>query len=116
MKALVEIIQVILSLFAGNKKERLTQPSVEYKELGIDKEGEEMGITAKLSEEDLEHAKEFLHRQQDKLCYASDCADVTGEGDGCSGAKQLAVVRELVEDEAVLNKILALNARRVLKI
>jgi hypothetical protein len=58
MKALLEIIQLILSLFSGNKKERLTQPSVEYKELGIDKEGEEMGITAQLSEEDLEHARE----------------------------------------------------------
>jgi len=57
MKALVEIIQVILSLFTGNKKERLTQPNVEYKELGIDKEGEEMGITAPLSDEDLEHAR-----------------------------------------------------------
>lgn len=65
---------------------------------------------------DLDHAKEFLHRHQDKLCYASDCADTAGEGDGCSGSKQLALVRELVEDEAVLNKILALNARRVIKI
>lgn len=65
---------------------------------------------------DLEHAKEFLHRHQDQLCYASDCADTEGQGDGCSGAKQLAVVRDLVTDEAVLNKILALNARRILKI
>lgn len=65
---------------------------------------------------DLDHAKEFLTRHQDKLCYASDCKDHEGEGDGCSGSKQLAVVRDLVDDEAARNKILALNARRVLKI
>ena len=58
MKVLLEIIQAIISLLAGKKKERLTQPNVEYKELGIDKEGEEMGITAPLSDEDLEHARE----------------------------------------------------------
>jgi len=58
MKALVEIIQMILSLLFGSKKEKLLQPNVEYKELGIDKEGEEVGITAPLSDEDLEHARE----------------------------------------------------------
>lgn len=65
---------------------------------------------------DLDHAKDFLQRHQDKLCYASDCADTEGQGAKCSGSKQLALVRELVEDETVRNKILAINARKVLKI
>ena len=60
MKILIEIIQLILSLFRGNQKERLTQPSVEYKELGTDPEGESIGTTADLSSEDLEHAREQL--------------------------------------------------------
>lgn len=63
---------------------------------------------------DLEHAAAFLHRHQDKLCYASDCADVEGQGDKCSGAKQRDVIRRLVPEPEVRAKIFASNARRVI--
>jgi len=58
MKALLEIVQLILSLFAGNKKEKVTIPSKDFKVLGTDKDGEELGTYADISEEDLEHARE----------------------------------------------------------
>ena len=57
MKVLFEIIQAILSLLAGNKKERITEKSSEFKALGIDEQGEELGTTADISDEDLEHAR-----------------------------------------------------------
>ena len=64
MKLLLEIIQAILSLFAGNKKEKVLTPSVEYKALGTDKDGEEWGITADLSEEELELARQQFEIDQ----------------------------------------------------
>jgi predicted TIM-barrel fold metal-dependent hydrolase len=64
---------------------------------------------------DLEHATAFLHRHQDKLCYASDCADVEGEGEKCSGAGTSDIVRQLVPEPEVRAKIFAKNAQRVIK-
>jgi hypothetical protein len=58
MKLLLEIIQAVLALFAGNKKQKVLTPSAEYKALGTDKEGEEWGITADLDEEELELARQ----------------------------------------------------------
>ena len=59
MKTILEIIQALVSIFTtGNKKEKLLTPSVEYKKLGTDSEGEEWGTTADLSDEDLQHARE----------------------------------------------------------
>ena len=58
MKALLEIIQTILSLFGGTKKQKVTTPSKDFKPLGTDNNGEEWGTTADLSEEDLDHARE----------------------------------------------------------
>ena len=57
MKLLLEILQVILSLFAKGKKERITESSSDFKELGKDSDGEVIGITADISDEDLEHAR-----------------------------------------------------------
>ena len=66
MKLLLEIIQAILSLFAGNKKEKVLTPSVEYKPLGKDKDGEEWGTTADLSDEDLAHARQQFEIDQEE--------------------------------------------------
>jgi hypothetical protein len=69
MKALIDIIQVLLSLFS--KKQRITKPAPEFYEelpqraqtsqqrlLGVDNNGEEVYIDGDISEEDLKHAKE----------------------------------------------------------
>jgi predicted TIM-barrel fold metal-dependent hydrolase len=72
------------------------------------------GLNAMLRDED--HAREFLRRHQDKLLYGSDCNDVAGEGEKCSGSKQLAALRRLAPDKKILEKILYRNASRVLKI
>jgi hypothetical protein len=64
MKLLLEIIQVILSLFAGGKKEKVLTSNSEYKPLGTDKDGEEWGITADLTEEELELARQQFEIDQ----------------------------------------------------
>jgi predicted TIM-barrel fold metal-dependent hydrolase len=63
---------------------------------------------------DLEHAAAFLLRHQDKLCFGSDCHDATGDGAKCIGAGTRDVIRKLVPDAAVLEKIFAKNARRTI--
>jgi hypothetical protein len=44
---------------------------------------------------DEEQARGFLDRHQDKLLYGSDCNDSDGQGETCSGAGTLAIVRRL---------------------
>jgi hypothetical protein len=46
------------------------------------------GLNALKRDED--HAREFLHRHQDKLIYGSDCDDHFGYGDKCQGAQTIA--------------------------
>lgn len=59
MKLLLDIVQALISLFMGTgKKEKVLTPSANYKKLGTDKDGEEWGTTAELSEEDLEYARQ----------------------------------------------------------
>ena len=43
---------------------------------------------------DPEHARKFFERHQDKLLFGSDCIDVTGEPAVCSGARQIAQIRQ----------------------
>ncbi|MFV1995737.1 MAG: amidohydrolase family protein [Verrucomicrobiales bacterium] len=64
---------------------------------------------------DEDHAVEFIARHQDQLLYGSDCADIAGAGDKCSGSKTLALLRKLAPDETVLRKILSGNARRIIR-
>lgn len=64
---------------------------------------------------DPEHAAEFLKRHQDKLCLGTDCADVEGAGDACSGSGQIANVRAFAEPNVQL-KIFSKNARRIIQI
>lgn len=72
------------------------------------------GLNALLRDED--HARAFLARHQDRLVYGSDCEDVEGKGEKCSGSRQLATVRRLSPDAAATHKMLYANAARVLKL
>ena len=65
---------------------------------------------------DEDQAREFLLRHQDKLMFGSDCTDTIGQGEQCIGARTLGALRRLVADEAVLNKILGGNARRIMRL
>ena len=72
------------------------------------------GLNSLLRDED--HTREFLKRHQDKILYGSDCNDVDGHGEKCSGAQCIAALRRLAPDAKALRKILHDNAARVLKI
>ena len=72
------------------------------------------GLNALLRDE--EHARGFLARHADKLLYGSDCNDNVGTGTPCSGAQQLAAIRRLAPNQAVVDNILFKNASRLLKI
>lgn len=64
---------------------------------------------------DLDHAAAFFDRHQDKLCYASDCADSVGNGEKCSGAGMRDLIRELVTDPDARVRIFSGNAKRLIK-
>ncbi len=64
---------------------------------------------------DEEHAEAFLNRHQDKLCLGTDCKDVEGEGDGCSGSGMINLVKRLVTDDTARAKIFSGNAKRVIR-
>lgn len=72
------------------------------------------GLNSMLRDE--EHARGFLDRHQDRLLWASDCADTVGEGEECTGSMGLATVRRLAPNQAAVQKILYGNAARLLKI
>lgn len=66
---------------------------------------------------DLDHAREFLLRHQDKLMFGSDCPDHEGEGPKCIGTTTLAIVRERIGDQPeALGKILSGNAKRIMRL
>jgi predicted TIM-barrel fold metal-dependent hydrolase len=72
------------------------------------------GLNALLRDPD--HARTFLDRHQDKLLYGSDCSDPVGEGEKCSGSRQIETIRRLAPNPAAVRKILYGNAARVLRI
>ena len=72
------------------------------------------GLNALRRDED--HARAFLARHQDKLMFGSDCNDVVGQGEACSGSQMLAAVRRLAPDKSAERKMLFENARRLLKL
>jgi uncharacterized protein len=65
---------------------------------------------------DLDHARAFVARHQDKLIYGSDCNDSIGTGPKCSGSEQIAMMRKLAPNPAALRKIFELNAKKVMKV
>lgn len=72
------------------------------------------GLNSMLRDE--EHAIGFLERHQDRLLWASDCNDASGEGEGCIGSKSQAAVRRLAPSGSIAEKILAGNAKRLLQL
>lgn len=66
---------------------------------------------------DPDHGREFIKRHQNKLIYGSDCNDWIGEGEKCSGAMQIAQMKELAgNNRKILEKIFYKNASRVFRI
>ena len=65
---------------------------------------------------DPEHARGFLARHQDKLMFGSDCTDVTGLPANCSGARQIAQVRQFAPNKAAERKILYGNAKKLFRL
>ena len=64
---------------------------------------------------DPEHARGFLQRHQDKLLFGSDCIDATGEPALCSGARQIAQVRQFSPSKAIERKLLFENAQKLFR-
>jgi len=67
---------------------------------------------------DEEHGAAFFDRHQDKLLYGSDCQDVEGtvSSGPCCGSKMIAMIHKLVKDDGAKQKILAGNAKRIIKL
>ena len=65
---------------------------------------------------DEEHTRAFFERHQDKLLFGSDCADVEGKGEKCTGAMIIAAIRRLAPSKAVERKLLYENAKRVFRL
>lgn len=64
---------------------------------------------------DPEHARAFFARHQDKLLYGSDCNDKTGALDACSGARQIAQIRQFSPSKAVERKLLFENSKKLFR-
>lgn len=64
---------------------------------------------------DPEHAVAFIERHQDKLCLGTDCSDLVGESEACSGSGQIANVKRFSLNANVRKKILSQNARRIIR-
>ncbi len=65
---------------------------------------------------DEDHARAFLARHQDKLLFGSDCSDADPSGPQCIGHDTLGLLDRLVPDGGVRDKILHLNAGRVMRL
>jgi hypothetical protein len=65
---------------------------------------------------DPDHTRAFLERHQNKLLFGSDCEDVFGFGEKCTGAQIIKAVRSYAPSKQAERKMLFGNASRVLKI
>jgi predicted TIM-barrel fold metal-dependent hydrolase len=72
------------------------------------------GLNALMRDEG--HARVFLKRHEDRLIYGSDCDDVQGRGEKCSGSQQLAAIRRFSPGVAATHKMLYANAVRLLRL
>jgi len=66
--------------------------------------------------DDVDHARAFFTRHQDKLLYGSDCSDKTGDLALCSGARQIAQIRQFSPSKAVERKVLYENAKKLFRL
>ena len=71
------------------------------------------GLNALIRDEN--HAIEFIKRNQDKLIYGSDCNDLIGRGPSCIGARTIKIIRSLISNRSIQDKILSKNARRIIR-
>lgn len=62
---------------------------------------------------DPEHAGDFFVRHQDKLLFGSDCSDKIGGLTVCSGARQIAQIRQYSTSMAIEQKLLYENAKKL---
>lgn len=65
---------------------------------------------------DPDHARAFLARHQDKLMFGSDCVDPTANLAVCSGARQLAQVRNFAPNKIAERKMLYENAKQLFRL
>jgi predicted TIM-barrel fold metal-dependent hydrolase len=65
---------------------------------------------------DPDHTRAFFNRHQDKLLFGSDCEDIFGQGEKCTGAQIIAAVRQYAPNKQAERKMLYHNARRVLRL
>ena len=61
------------------------------------------------------HAIDFIKRNQDKLIYGSDCNDLIGRGPSCIGARTIQIIRRLIPDRTIQDKVFSKNARRIIR-
>ena len=64
---------------------------------------------------DPEHAVAFIERHQDKLCLGTDCSDIVGIGEACSGSQQIANLKQFSPSTKIQRKIFSQNARRIIR-
>ena len=62
------------------------------------------------------HAVKFIERHQDKLIFGSDCNDIIGRGPSCIGARTIGIIRRLIPDTKIQDKLLSGNIRRIVRI
>jgi predicted TIM-barrel fold metal-dependent hydrolase len=72
------------------------------------------GLNAMMRDE--EQARGFLARHAETLMYGSDCPDVEGAGEKCTGTGILAAIRRLAPTKEVKRKILYGNAKRLFRL
>ena len=65
---------------------------------------------------DEKHAVEFIKRHQDKLIFGSDCNDIIGRGPSCIGARTIEIIRRLIPNRKIQDKLFSGNARRIIRI
>ena len=61
------------------------------------------------------HAIDFIKRNQDKLIYGSDCNDLIGRGPSCIGARTIQIIRRLISDQTIQDKVFSKIARRIIR-
>lgn len=73
------------------------------------------GLNAFKRDED--QGREFLKKHQDKLLYGSDCEDPSGQASQkCTGAQDIALIRQLAPSKKVERKLLYENAKKLFKL
>ena len=50
------------------------------------------------------------------MIYGSDCNDLIGRGPSCIGARTIGIIRRLVTDRKIQDKLFSGNARRIIRI